>query len=251
MGPARFLAALAAALAFCAPARAGALTVFAAASLRGSLDDVVQAFESAGGTQVRVSYGASSALARQIEAGAPAQLFICADLDWMDRVAAHGLLRGPGVALLTNSLVLIAPAASVPTLRIAPGFALAAALGGGRLAIADPRAVPAGKYARAALESLGAWTPVEARLAPAANVRAALALVARGEAPLGIVYRTDALAEPRVAVVDTFPASSHPPIVYPLGVLRGAPPAADELAAYLAGPAARTIWERHGFGAPR
>ncbi len=250
MPAARFLAALACALALGASARAGPLVVFAAASLKGSLDEVARAFESSGaGRDVRISYGATSSLARQIEAGAPAQVFLSADQAWMDYIAARGLLRGPRVALLSNALVLIAPAARVPRLRIAPGFALAAALGDGRLAIADPGAVPAGRYARAALGTLGVWKAVEGRLAPAANVRAALALVARGEAPLGIVYRTDALAEPRVAVVDTFPESSHPPIVYPLGVLRGAPAAADAFAAYLAAPAARAIWKRHGFGA--
>ena len=152
--------------------------------------------------------------------------------------------------LLTNALVLIAPAGKVPKLRIEPGFALAAALGDGRLAIADTRSVPAGKYARAALESLGVWRQVRERLAPAENVRAALAFVARGEAPLGIVYRTDAQAEPRVAIVDTFPPSSHPPIVYPLAIVRGAPEAAGELAHFLASPQARAIWRRHGFGIP-
>jgi molybdate transport system substrate-binding protein len=168
----------------------------------------------------------------------------------MDYVEARSLVEGPRVNLLTNSLVLVAPAARVPRLRIEPGFALAAALGAGRLALADTKSVPAGKYARAALESLGVWDRVRERLAPAENVRAALALVARDEAPLGIVYRTDALAEPRVAIVDTFPASSHPPIVYPLAIVRGAPDAARELARFLAAPQARAVWRRHGFGFP-
>jgi molybdate transport system substrate-binding protein len=185
---------------------------------------------------VRISYGASSALARQIEAGAPAQLFICADSDWMDYVEARGRIeRGTRIGLLGNSLVLIAPAASAATLRIAPGFALAEALRGGRLAIADPSSVPAGKYARASLERLGVWKSVQAHLAPAQNVRVALEFVARGEAPLGIVYRTDALADPAVRIVDEFPSDTHAPI---------------ELRAFLASPAARGIWTRHGFRAP-
>lgn len=235
------------------PARAATLTVFAAASLGESLDEAARAFEKASGHVVRISYAASSALARQIEAGAPAQLFISADEEWMDYVESRKLLKGPRVNLLANALVLVAPVApvaAVPKLRIAPGFALAAALGDGRLAMADPQSVPAGKYGRAALESLGVWAQVQGRLAPAENVRAALALVARAEAPLGIVYRTDARAEPRVAVVDTFPESSHAAIVYPMGVLRGAPAAADDLAAFLAAPGTRAVWRRHGFGFP-
>ena len=152
--------------------------------------------------------------------------------------------------LLANDLVLVAPAAAAQRVAIAPGFDLASALGDGRLALADPRAVPAGRYARAALEHLGAWKQVENRLAPAADVRAALALVARGEAPLGIVYRTDALAEPRVRIAATFPDGSHPPIVYGLAELAGANPAAHAFAAYAASPPARAIWARHGFRFP-
>jgi molybdate transport system substrate-binding protein len=242
--PAAFLLAALA----CLPARADTLTIFAAASLKESLDIVARAFEAASGHTVRISYGASSALARQIEAGAPAQVFISADEEWMGYVAERNLVHGQHVNLLTNSLVLIAPGPGVPRLRIGPSFPLVEALGAGRLAVADPVAVPAGKYARAALESLGVWTQVRGRLAPAENVRATLALVARGEAPLGIVYRTDAMAEPRVAIVDTFPAKSHRPIVYPMAVMRGAPPAASAFASFAASPAARAIWRRHGFG---
>jgi molybdate transport system substrate-binding protein len=245
----RMFAAAATALALCTAARAETLTVFAAASLKESLDEAAHAYEKASGNQLRISYAASSALAKQIEAGAPAQLFICADEEWMDYVETRKLLKGARVNLLTNALVLVAPAGKVPKLKIEPGFALAAALGDGRLAVADPQSVPAGKYARAALESLGVWTQVQGKLAPAENVRATLALVARAEAPLGIVYRTDAQAEPRVAVVDTFPASSHPRIVYPMAVLRDAPAAAGDLAAFLAAPA-RDTWRRHGFGFP-
>ncbi len=213
---------------------------------------MARAFEAASGHRVRASFAASSALARQIEAGAPAQLFVSADSDWMDYLEARKLLA-PGTRsnLLENELVLIAPAASPASLRIAPGFAIGAALGTGRLAIADPDAVPAGKYARAALESLGVWREVEARTARAENVRAALAFVARGEAPLGIVYRTDALAETGVRVVDAFPAGSHPPIVYPVAALLRAPPAARELQRFFATPQARAIWLRHGFRLPR
>jgi molybdate transport system substrate-binding protein len=246
----RVLAALAFAFLPCLPVRAETLTVFAAASLKESLDEAARAFEKASGHTLRISYAASSALAKQIEAGAPAQLFISADEEWMDYVDSLKLLKRPRVNLLTNALVLIAPAGKVPKLRIEPGFALAAALGDGRLAMADTQSVPAGKYGRSALESLGVWTQVQGKLAPAENVRATLALVARAETPLGIVYRTDAQAEPRVAVVDTFPASSHPAIVYPMGILRDAPAAADDLAAFLTAPATRAIWQRHGFGFP-
>jgi molybdate transport system substrate-binding protein len=234
-----------------AAARADTVTVFAAASLKESLDEAARAFEAREPHRVRISYAASSALARQIEAGAPAQLFISADSDWMDFVEARGRIeRGTRMTLLGNSLVLIAPAASAASLRIEPRFALAAALQGGRLAIADPVTVPAGKYARASLERLGAWKDVQGRLAPAENVRAALAFVARGEAPLGIVYRTDALADPEVRIVDEFPPATHPPIVYPMALVAPSTAAARELRAFLASPAARGIWMRHGFKAP-
>ncbi|HUL95942.1 MAG TPA: molybdate ABC transporter substrate-binding protein [Usitatibacter sp.] len=229
-------------------ARADTITVFAAASLRESLDAVAKPFEAATGHKVVVSYGASNALARQIEAGAPATLFVSADLDWVDYVETRGLtVPGTRRNLLGNDLVLVAPAASRIAVKIAPGFDLAHALGDGRLALANPDAVPAGKYAKAALAWLGAWAGVEKRIAPAENVRAALALVSRGEAPLGIVYRTDALADKGVRIVDAFPAGSHPAIVYPMVELKGATAATHELAAHLASPAARPTWERYGF----
>jgi len=230
------------------PARAETVTVFAAASLEGALDAAVKPYERGSGNKVVVSYGGSNALARQIEAGAPAALFIGADLDWVDYVEKRGLVV-PGTRrnLLGNDLVLVAPAGSTASVKIAPGFDLAAALGGGRLALADPAAVPAGKYAKAALESLGAWKGVEPYLAPAENVRAALVLVSRGEAPLGIVYRTDAMADKGVRVVAAFPEGSHPPIVYPMVELKGAGAAANGLAKALSSPEARAIWERHGF----
>ena len=228
--------------------------VFAAASLKDALDAVVAGWVAGGGRRPAIAYAGSPALARQIEQGAPADLFVSADEAWMDHLEARGLLRaGSRVALLANALVLVAPTAQ-PTpaaLRLAPGVDLAGALGDGRLAIADPRTVPAGRYARAALTALGAWAPVADRLAPTENVRAALALVARGEAPLGVVYATDARAEPRVRVVDVFQASSHPPIVYPLArTAASRSPDAGPLAAWLAGPAAAAIFVAHGFTVP-
>ena len=208
------------------------------------------AWREQGGAEVRVVYGASSALARQVDAGAPAQVFFSADPDWPAWLQKRGHVVGQPVTVLGNDLVLVAPAASRVALRIAPGFGIAAALGAGRLAIADPRAVPAGRYARASLESLGVWKSVEARLAPADSVRTALNLVAREEAPLGIVYRTDAKVEPRVRIVDTFPDGTHPPIAYVLAVLRGAPPEAQAFAAFTSSDRAWREWSRYGFRKP-
>jgi molybdate transport system substrate-binding protein len=237
-------------LAPCAHAQ-GAL-VFAAASLREALDEVAGAFAAGRAGRVDVSYAASGALARQIARGAPADIFISADADWVDylereRAAVPGTRRN----LLANELVLIAPAASAVKVRLVPGVELAPLLRGARLAMADPQAVPAGKYGKAALTALGAWKDVEGRIAPTEHVRAALALVARGEAPLGIVYRTDALAEKGVRIVDTFPGESHAPIVYPMVVLKHASsPTATAFAGFLATPEARAIFQRHGFRAP-
>jgi molybdate transport system substrate-binding protein len=245
---ARILFLAAALCALSPPAVAETITVFAAASLKEALDAAVKPFESRAGHRVAISYAASNALAKQVEAGAPASIFISADTDWIDYVESRGLaVAGSRVNLLANDLVLIAPASSATALRIAPGFDLARALGKGRLAIANPSSVPAGKYARAALSALGAWNGVEARLAPAENVRAALAFVARGEAPLGIVYRTDAMAEKAVRIVDAFPPGTHPPIVYPLVLLKGATSATRALAAHLAAPDTRATWEHFGF----
>jgi molybdate transport system substrate-binding protein len=236
------------ALVFSAFVRADTITVFAAASLKEALDAVDKPFEAATGHKVVVSYAGSNALAKQVEAGAPATLFISADVDWIDYLEKAGLaVAGSRRNLLGNDLVLIAPAASNARLKITPGFDLAGALGDGRLALANPDAVPAGKYAKAALTKLGAWRGVEGRIAPVENVRAALALVSRGEAPLGIVYRTDALADHGVVFVGTFPANTHPRIVYPVVELKGAGRATHELAAHLASPAARPLWERYGF----
>ena len=235
---------------FAMPAAAAEVRVLAAASLKEAMDEQARRFEAASGDKVVVSYGASNALAKQIEAGSPADLFISADVDWMDHVDTRRLLApGTRIDLLRNTLVLIAPAASPVKLDIAPGFALAQALGAGKLAMANPDSVPAGKYGKRALESLGVWTSVEAQVARAENVRAALVLVARGEAPLGIVYNTDALAEHGVKVVGTFPASSHPPIVYPAAVLadsKSVPSVA--LLNALRSSQAHAIWEKYGFG---
>ena len=237
--------------AFASPlAAADSVTVFAAASLKEAMDDQGRRFERATGNKVIVSYGASSTLAKQIEAGAPADLFISADLEWMDYLDERRLVAArTRVELLRNSLVLIAPSSSSATLRIAPNFGLAAALGTQRLAMANPDGVPAGKYAKSALETLGVWRSVEGRIARTENVRAALAFVSRGEAPFGIVYRTDALADKGVRIVDEFPAASHAPIVYPAAVLAGSKSAsARPLLEYLRSEPARSVWARFGFG---
>jgi molybdate transport system substrate-binding protein len=248
---ARFASCAVLAFAACA-ARADTVIVFAAASLKESLDAVTAAFERDSGHKVVVSYGASNALARQIESGAPADLFVSADTDWIDYLAQRKLLRaGSRRDLLGNDLVLIAPAASALRLKLAPGVDLAGPLGDKRIAMANPDAVPAGKYAKAALTALHAWDAIRSRIAATENVRAALALVARAEAPLGVVYRTDAMAERKVRIVDTFPTGSHPAIVYPLVLLgRSTTPAAQALATYLAAAPARASFARFGFHAP-
>jgi molybdate transport system substrate-binding protein len=228
------------------------LTVFAAASLANVLQKAGDAYTAQAQVPVTFSFAASSALARQVEAGAPADAFVSADQDWMDYLQSRALVvADTRVNVAGNELVLVAPAASAVALKIAPGFALAAALGGsGRLAVADPASVPAGKYAQAALVSLGAWAGVEGRLAAAENVRAALNFVARGEAPLGIVYATDAKAEPRVRVVDTFPAATHPPITYPAAAMPSGGPGAAAFIRFLASPAGQAIFRQDGFSAP-
>jgi len=225
-------------------------TVFAAASLKEAMDDLAKQFEADTGYRVVVSYGASNALAKQIEAGAPADIFISADLDWMDYLdQRHLVAHGARFDLLRNTLVLIAPSSSSSTLRIGPDFSLAAALGAEKLAMANPDSVPAGKYGKSALEKLGVWTSVEKQVARAENVRAALALVSRREAPFGIVYKTDALADKGVKVVDTFPPDSYPPIIYPAAVVAASKsPAARPLLDYLRSAQARPVWEKYGFG---
>ncbi|PKP98556.1 MAG: molybdate ABC transporter substrate-binding protein [Alphaproteobacteria bacterium HGW-Alphaproteobacteria-13] len=226
--------------------------VLAAASLQESLTEAADAWAARGHAKPVLSFAASSALARQIVAGAPADIFLSADEPWMDAVAKAGLLRpGTRTTLLANRLVLIAPAQSKLRLTPQPGFPLARALGRGRLALADPGAVPAGKYAKDALTRLGVWRSVAGKVAPAENVRAAMALVERGAAPLGIVYATDAQASRAVRVVGTFPASSHAPIHYPVAVLtasrhRDAAP----FRAFLTSREGRAIFARHGFLVP-
>jgi molybdate transport system substrate-binding protein len=252
-----FLAALAvsgvAAAGGAAPGKAAdpgaTLLVYGAASLTDALGDAARAFSIRTGVDVKTSFASSSLLAKQIEAGAPAGVFLSADPQWMDYVAQRGLIKaGSRHDLLGNRLVLIAPADSKVALRLRAGAHLAAALGaGGRLATGDPDAVPAGLYARAALTQLGLWNQVATRLVRAENVRAALEYVARGETPLGIVYRTDALADKRVRIVDTFPASSHPPIIYPVAVTANAGAAAAQFATFLESPGARQIFARYGF----
>jgi molybdate transport system substrate-binding protein len=230
-------------------AAADDVVVFAAASLKNALDAAATEFRRADGAEVSASYGASSALAKQLENGAPADLFISADREWMDWAEARGLIKsGTRKDLLGNRLVLVAPSSRAGTVEITPNFPLASLLGDGRLALADPDAVPAGKYAKAALETLGVWSSVKDKLAPAENVRAALFFVARGEAPLGIVYQTDAAAESLVKIVGVFPDDTHPPIVYPIALSAASKnAAARRFLDFLASPAAKPIFETHGF----
>lgn len=246
----RLFALVAVLLAFAAPALAqpAPLTVFAAASLRDVMDAQAAAFTRAGGPPVRFSYAASSAIARQIENGAPADLFISADSDWMDYVAQRGLIdAGSRRNLVTNHLALIAPANSKLRLTIRKNMSLLAALDGGRLAMAGPD-VPAGRYGRAALTSLGVWPSVEGRVVQADNVRNAMVFVSRGEAPLGVVYDTDAKVDPKVRIVGLFPASSHPPIIYPGAVVKSSTnPAAQRFLTYLKSRAGQATFRRYGF----
>lgn len=248
---AALLSLLAAVPAFAAPP----ITVFAAASLKETLDEAGALYARGHGTAVRASYGASSALARQIEDGAPADVFVSADLDWMDELQAKRLIDiKTRRDVAGNALVLIAPAdAQAPALTLKRGLDLRPALGAdGRVALALTASVPAGKYGRAALESLGAWSTVQPRVVEAENVRAALQLVARGEAALGVVYASDAQAEPRVRVVARLPASTHPRIVYPAArIVASTHPRATEFVAWLRSPAAQAVFRKHGFLAPR
>lgn len=225
------------------------LTVFAAASMKNALDDIDAAYTAKTGVKVTVSYAASSTLARQIEQGAPADIFISADTDWMDYAIGKRTISEPTrVNLLSNSLVLIAPKDSgIDNISIAAGFDLAKLAGDSKIATGDVKSVPAGKYAKAALEKLGAWQAAEPKFAMAESVRAALTLVARGEAGLGIVYSTDARVEPGVKVVGTFPAGSHPSIIYPVAATMTAKPGTSDYLAFLRSTAAKTILERYGF----
>ena len=243
-------AVLAVALCLAGPAaRAADLTVFAAASMKNALDAVDAAFTKANGASVAASYAASSALAKQIEEGAPADIFISADTDWMDDATQKGAIRpGTRIDLLGNRLVLVTQAGNPLVLDIGPGMKIADALAGGRLAIPETASVPAGKYGKAALTKLGVWDAVAGHLAPAENVRAALGFVSRGEAPLGVVYATDAASDKGVRIVGTFPADSHPPIVYPVAVTAASKsPQAQAYIEFLAGAAAKPLFEAQGF----
>jgi molybdate transport system substrate-binding protein len=222
--------------------------VFAAASLRNALDDAVAAYDKHGGS-IKVSYAASSALAKQIENGAPADIYISADLDWMNEVAKHNLVQPSTRAdLLGNRLVLVAPADSKTKVDIMPGFPLATLLGDGHLAMADPAAVPAGKYGKAALEKLGVWASVEKRVARAEDVRAALLYVSRKETPFGIVYQTDAAADKGVEVAGVFPPDTYPPIIYPVALTTASRnPEAAKFLAFLESAAAKPFFEKQGF----
>lgn len=226
------------------------VTVFAAASLKEMLGEVSEAWKAETGRETTLSFAGSSALAKQIEQGAPADLFISADLKWMDYLDKAGLILGDSrVNLLGNRLVLVAPKDAATTATIANGFPLADLLSGGHLAMANTDAVPAGTYGKAALQALGVWDSVKDKVAQAENVRAALLLVSRKEAPLGIVYETDAKADPGVKLVDRFPESSHPAIVYPAAIVKEAKNAEDAAAflAYLQGAKAHAIFTAAGF----
>lgn len=229
------------------------LLVFAAASLKGAMDLAAADFHARSGQAVQVSYAASPALARQIDHGAPADVFVSADLAWMDWLQQRGRIdAGTRQVLAGNTLVVVAPAGDATTaLRLAPGNDLLARLQGGRLALAATDSVPAGRYARTALQSFGLWDDIAAHVAETDNVRAALLLVARGEASLGVVYASDALAEPAVRVVATFPAGSHPPIVYPVArVEHSDHPQAAAFVDWLRTPPAQAIFRARGFTAP-
>src|SRR5436309_11676004 len=232
-----------------AAAQEKSLIVFAAASMKNALDDIDAAYTARTGVKITVSYAASSALARQIEQGAPADVFVSADTDWMDYATSKKTINEPTrVNLLGNSIVLIAPKDSkLDNVTIAQGFDLAKLAGDGRIATGDVKSVPVGKYAKAALEKLGAWTAAEPKFAMADSVRAALTLVSRGEAPLGIVYATDAKIDPGVKIIGTFPPDSHPPIVYPVAATITAKPDAARYLAFLRNAAAKTIFEKYGF----
>lgn len=237
---------------FALAGHAAAQQVFAAASLKDALDDLSTIYAKQTGKKPVLVYGASSTLARQIEKGAPADVFISADLDWMDYVQKHDMIDiASRRNLLGNELVLITPLATTGNVDLKPGVGLSELIGNGRLAMGDPAHVPAGLYGRAALEKLGVWSQVQGKIAAADNVRSALLLVARGEAPYGIVYKTDANAEKRVRIAGVFPAGSHAPIVYPLALTRQADRAtAEPFYQFLQSPEALAVFQRYGFSRP-
>jgi molybdate transport system substrate-binding protein len=248
--PRRVLLALAAALLllFGSPARAqSGLIVFAASSLTDSMKRVADAYQAKTGTKVTLSFGASNTLAQQIDQGAAADLYMSADSDWMDFLEKNNRIANDTRRdLLGNRLVLVGGSGSA-ALAIAPHFDLVGALKGSRLALADPNSVPAGKYGNAALTQLGVWDSIAGQIAPAENVRVALAYVSRGECPYGIVYETDARVDSGVHVVGVFPENSHPPIVYPVALTRTASAPAKDFLSFLSGPEAKAIFEKAGF----
>jgi molybdate transport system substrate-binding protein len=231
---------------------AGDITVAAAASLSDAMTEAGKVFKADTGNTVHFSFAASSTLAKQIESGAPVALFISADEDWMNYVDTKGLVAsGTRTDLLGNSLVLIEPADRADQVEIGPGFPLASLLGHGKLAMGEPSSVPAGKYGREALTSLGVWDSVSAKVVSADSVRSALAFVQSGETPFGIVYGTDAAVTKQVRVAGTFPASSHKPITYPVAVIRAGDSAdARAFLSFVKGPKCRDIFTRYGFTAP-
>jgi len=234
---------------FPASALAERVTVFAAASMTNAMAEVKERFEASTGHELIVSHAGSSALARQIQQGAPADVFISANPGWMDVLEDDGMI-GPGsrIDLLNNSIVLIAHGGKAERLEVSSDLDLAGLVEEGRLAMALVDAVPAGIYGKSALESLGLWSAVEARVAQTDNVRSALALVARGEASYGIVYATDAVAEDRVTVIGTFPGEAHPPVLYPAAIITGrATPETKNFMAFLRGLESRAAFERQGF----
>jgi molybdate transport system substrate-binding protein len=232
-----------------ASAEEKSLTVFAAASMKNALDDIDAAYTARTGVKIAASYAASSVLAKQIDQGAPADIFVSADTDWMDYAAGRKTVNeATRTNLLGNGIVLIAPKdSSIGNVTIGPGFDLAKLAGDGKIATGDVSSVPAGKYAKAALEKLGAWQAAAPKFAMAESVRAALILVARGEAVLGIVYATDARVEPGVKIIGTFPADSHPAIIYPVAATTSAASGAATYLAFLHSSAAKTIFEKYGF----
>lgn len=243
------LAAVLALVALPAMAQAQQVTVYAAASMTSALQEIGRLWQARGNPAPRYSFASSSVLARQIEQGAQADIFVSADEPWMDYLAERKLIvaetrRSP----IGNRLVFIAPADKPLSFEVTPGMDLAALLGSGRLVTGDPAHVPVGKYAQAALEKLGLWATAASRLARADNVRAALALVERGEAPLGIVYATDAAITPKVKVAAAFPAGSHPPITYPFAILKERDtPAVRALYVFLLGEEAKAVYMKYGF----
>jgi molybdate transport system substrate-binding protein len=232
-----------------AVAQGGDVLVFAAASLKNALDAINAQWQRDTGKKATISYAASSALAKQIEQGAPAQLFISADLDWMGYLAGKNLIKPETRSnLLGNRIVLIAQKDKARPVEIKTAFDLAKILGDGRLSVANVDSVPAGKYGKAALEKLGVWESVSGKIAQAENVRAALLLVSRGEAPVGIVYQTDAAADPNVAIIGTFPADTHPPIIYPIALTADATHRdASAFLEYVRSAKAKPLFEAQGF----